>query len=61
MMGEGMRPPVKQRLKHLRREIAIGLKGLDEGRSVPVDRTLARAIKRKGRETLERRSPFQNG
>ena len=42
------------RLKELRRDIAVGLKDLDHGRSVAFDRDLADAIKAKGRKTLAR-------
>ncbi|MBI3855626.1 MAG: type II toxin-antitoxin system ParD family antitoxin [Planctomycetes bacterium] len=42
------------RLKQLRRDIAAGLKDLDQGRSVPLDRNLAESIKAKGRKALAR-------
>ncbi len=43
------------RLKELRKDIAAGLKDLDQGRSVPIDRKTAESIKAKGRRALKRR------
>ena len=43
------------RLKELRKDIAEGLKDLDHGRSVPIDRKLAETIKARGRKALTRR------
>lgn len=40
------------KLQALRREIAAGLRGLDEGRSVAFDRDTLKAIKAKGRKKL---------
>ena len=40
------------RLKELRREIAVGLKDLDRGRSVAFDQALADDVKAKGRKAL---------
>jgi hypothetical protein len=42
------------RLKELRREIAVGLRQLDHGRSVAFDRDLADAIKAEGRKAFAR-------
>lgn len=43
------------RLKELRREIASGLRDLDEGRSAVFDRKLSDAIKARGRKALAKR------
>jgi len=43
------------RLEELRKDIAAGLKDLDEGRSAPFDRKFVEALKAKGRKRLARR------
>jgi len=43
----------KERLEDLKREIAIGLKDLDEGRKEPLDEKLLEEIKAGGRALLE--------